>query len=170
MDYPDSCIRGIEKASYVVKGTDYIYATAELYNFRRTGRQDGMCEASINWFDGMKAIDFTFRQRNNDETLRYEVGIAILKRSELYRIRRRYGLTQFNYERACIIQDNKYHGNLLLNTANSTISKLIRGVLADRSEIHFRQEYSDLQPASFFSKLVSLFKAIATKVFREKTL
>jgi len=140
MEFPDSCIRGILKANFVVKDLYRIYAIAELYQFRRTDRPDGMHEASINWGDDKKAIEFTFGQKNNDETLKYEGGIAILQRSELDKIKKRYGPMQFNYERACIQDDNKYHGNLLLNSTemSPTIKGMIRAVLAHHSEIKCR--------------------------------
>jgi len=170
MPYPKNCIRGIIKADFVVKDQDRRYATAELYQFRGSDRPDGMHEASINWGADKKVIGFTFNQKNNDETFKYEGGIAILQRSELDKIRKQYGPMQFNYERDRDNKDNKYHGNLLLNSTNmtSTISKMIRSVLAHHSIIHFRHEYSDLQPTGFFSNLASLFKLIVAKVFREK--
>lgn len=169
MPYPKNCIRGILRADFVIKDQDRRYATAELYQFRNSDREDGMHEASINWDDDKKAIEFTFNQKNNDETFKYEGGIAILQRRVLDKIKKVYGPMQFNYVRARS-PDNKYHGNLLLNLTNRTsrISKMIRSVLAHHSEIHFRHEYSDLQPTGCLSNLASLFKSIASKVFLKK--
>ncbi len=139
MSYPEDCIRGILKDNFVVNKQDCLYATAVLYQFCGTNRPDGMYEASINWCDDESAIEFTFGQKNNDETLKYDGGVAILQRSELDKIKKRYGQEQFNYERA-FIPDNKYHGNLLLNSTmmTPTIKNMIRSVLAHNSEIRSR--------------------------------
>jgi len=128
-----------------------------------------MHEASINWDDDKKAIEFTFNQKKNEGALKYEGGVATLPRRELDKIRKLYGPMQFNYERERR-PGNKYHGNLLLNLTNMNprISKMIRVVLAHYSKIHFRHEYSDLQPTGCLSNLASLFKSIASKVFLKK--
>ena len=137
MSYPENCIRGIQKTSFIEKRQDRHYVTAEAYQFIRNQRRpDGMYEASVNWADDQDAIEFTFDQKNNNGSLKFEGGVVSLPHSELDIIRNQYGSMQFNYERATI-QENKYHGNLLLNSSDMTpITKsMIRAVLAHRSEI-----------------------------------
>jgi len=139
MPYPENCIRGILKEVFIIKDNDCVYATAELYQFRSNlDRQDEMHEASINWGDDEMAIDFALNQKNDEGNLKFEGGVAILPRNELDKIKKRYGITQFNYERS-LLQDNKYHGNLLINVAISpTIKRMISAVLAHNSEIQQR--------------------------------
>ena len=97
-----------------------------------------MLEASINWEDDEQTKDFTFQQQNNDGKLKYDGGIAIIPRSELDKIKKRYGTEQFEYERA-VIPDNKYHGNLLLNSEAPThFKRMICDILAHNSEIQER--------------------------------
>lgn len=138
MSCPENCIRGILKAHFVVKDQDLLYATVELFHFRRSDRSDGMLEASINWKDDEKAIEFTLNQKDNDGALKYDGGIAILPRSELDRVKKRYGSEKFGYERS-YSPDNKYHGNLLLHSRQpAPFRRLICSVLAHNSEIQSR--------------------------------
>jgi len=144
-------------------------ANRGLYPFNKA-RPDGWCEESINWNDDAKAIQFTLEQKDDGEW-RYEIGVAIIQRDEIDLIIRKRGIAdRFKYERRPIQKPpNGYHGNLLMkNDIPRQVKESIRNHLAWISEIHFRHEYSDLQPARYFSKLASLFKAITTKVFRKK--
>jgi hypothetical protein len=170
MVYPNSCIRGIPNPTCLTEENKM--ANKTLYQFNNKG-PEGWFEESINWNDDAMSVHFTLKQKKNDGELRYKIGVAILQRNEIDLIIRKRGISdRFKYERKPTPEPpNRYHGNLLMNSDISpSLKDLIRSQLAWISEIHFRHEYSDLQPASCFSKLASLFKAIAANVFREKPL
>jgi len=123
MQYPDHCIRGILNPALLLEDDMLSLGT---FDFRKGNRKDDWIEASINWMDDEYAIDFTFKQTKKSGELKYGVGIAILPRSELDRIKKNYKfIGYFDYERAKI-EGNDYHGNLLLK---DKISKYKRDVI-----------------------------------------
>jgi len=139
MPFPDNCIRGIFNSNCLLEGSNI--ATLTLYEFHRNpNRAGGWNEASINWMDDEQAIDFTLKQTNDEGELKFEVGIAILPRIELDKLRKVH-TNFFDYERQRI-QDSDYHGNLLLRDETSKTRKtLIRAALAIHSENRPREGY-----------------------------
>ena len=98
---------------------------------------------SINWMDDEGAIDFTLCQKKEDGHEQFRVGVAILPRSELDKLKRRTGITEsFDYERAPL-PNNHYHGNILVSSKLSkTIRNMIRSALALASEVRLRSTAS----------------------------
>lgn len=148
MEYPDQCIRGIpnENCLYedsLLEGSPVARLT--LYPFPKENcRDDGWVEESINWMFDVKVIDFTFKQKNDDGELQFTVGIAILSLVELNRIKRKHS-NFFHYEKDPI-ENNHYHGNLLLKADIRTERKrMIRDVLANSSEIKLRKDYQSTE-------------------------
>ena len=138
MQYPEKCIRGILKPDFIDKDG---VANINLFQFRKREPVDGWCESSISWMDDDKAIGLTLNQTKLNGELRYELGIAILPRSDLDRIKKRHGFANcFDYERAPI-EDNRYHGNLLLkDDVLPTRKKMARHLLAFYAQIHYRED------------------------------
>jgi len=137
MSYPDNCIKGVPNDSFIIKGE----ISPHLFYFdSRDSRPDGWTEQSINWQDDADAIQFTLDQTKNGE-IHYKIGIVIIQRSELDRIRDRYRrINIFIYERQMLI-DNKYHGNMLLKNdeVEKPLMKAIAGTLLFYSE--FKPRY-----------------------------
>jgi hypothetical protein len=137
MAYPDNCIRGVANDSFIVKGE----LSPHLFYFRKEDiRPDGWSEQSINWEDDTDAIGFTLRQRKNKK-IHYQIGIVIIPRSELDRIRDKYrNLNIFTYERKRTGR-NKYHGNMLLNKdeIDKPLMKAIAGSLLTHADFRPRK-------------------------------
>lgn len=89
--------------------------------------------------DDEYAIDFTFSQTKEDGQPQFKVGVAILPRVELEKVKRRHG--HFDYERAPV-EGNRYHGNLLLqDDVRKPVKTMIRSALALASEILLRKDH-----------------------------
>lgn len=137
--FPDKCIRGIINRSGL---EDDHTANINLFPFHDYGcRTDGWIPESINWMDSENVIGFTLNQKNDDGGLQFTVGIAVLPRNELDRLRRRTGfLDGLKYERDPLPK-NDYHGNILLsNNLSKTKKKMIRYMLAVAADIQLRPE------------------------------
>lgn len=141
--YPDHCIRGILNPT-LLSGDDEL--SPSVFDFRKNERTDDWKEASINWKDDEDAIDFTFKQTKMSKELKFEAGIAILPRSELDRIKKKYKyIGNFDYERKDE-EGNNYHGNLLLKDTISNYKRnVIRTLLIFAAEIIKREDYSPEQ-------------------------
>ena len=140
MQFPNNSIRGILNFDCLCK--DRTFASLNLFAFQsERQRPDGWIEESINWEDNDSAIDFTLNQTNENEQPKFKVGIAILPRSELDKLKKRTGIKRvFCYERAPV-DDNHYHGNLLLHhDIEKPLKTMIRSVLAIASKIVLRQD------------------------------
>jgi len=138
MQEPEKCIRGILNLDFIDEDG---VANIGLFQFRKREPADDWCEASINWMDDERTIVFTLNQTKLNGELKYKIGIAILPRSELDRIKKRHGFAgHFKYKRAPL-PDNSYHGNLLLkNNILPARSKMLRNILAFSSQIHRRED------------------------------
>jgi len=144
MECPDQCIRGIPNEDCLYKESlleGNPQARLTLYPFpKERRRDDGWIEESINWMFDVKAIEFTLNQEDDDGKLQFPVGLAILPLIELNKIRRKHRIF-FSYE-PDPIKNNKYHGNLLLNSVIKPERKrMIRDVLAYHSEIKLQENY-----------------------------
>ena len=137
--FPDKCIRGIINRSCL---EDDYTASINLFPFHDHGcRTDGWIPESINWIDHKNVISFTLNRRNVDGELQFTVGIAVLPRNELDRLRRRTGfLDGLKYERDPL-PENDYHGNILLsNSLSKTKKRMIRDALAVYADVQLRSE------------------------------
>lgn len=138
MQEPEKCIRGILNPGFIDEDG---VANIGLFQFRKREPSDDWLEASINWMDDKKAIGFTLNQTKDNGEFKFKVGIAILPRSDLDRIKKRHGIAgHFKYKRASS-QDNRYHGNLLLKNDILTVRKrMVCNLLAFYSQIHRRED------------------------------
>ena len=149
MQYPDECIKGISNTNcFLMLGGSYVGST-NLFSFPQNRcRHDGWIEESINWNDDEYVVNRTLNQTKQNGELQFKIGIAIVPRAELDRVKKRYtGL--LNYERDPIQEDfdsgteaNPYHGNVLLKgDITPSLKGQIRALLADGAEIRPRKEY-----------------------------
>jgi len=148
MEYPGQCIRGIpnEDCLYedsLLEGNPIARLT--LYPFPKEHCKDnGWIPESINWMFDVKAIDFTLEQKNEDGELQFKVGVAILSLIELRRIKRKHR-SFFSYDKDPI-ENNPYHGNLLLKAdIKKERKRMICDVLAHSSEIRLRKNYQSTE-------------------------
>ena len=110
MNFPDNGIKGIPNKEFVI---DESTVGSHLFHFKQT-RDDGFIEQSINWEDNGFVIDFTLSLEREDGNLQFNAGVAVLPRSEIDRLNRRPAIRGLlSYERSPL-NDNPYHGNLLL--------------------------------------------------------
>ena len=109
--YPENCIRGISRSEGITQeGT---VGTPSFY-FSGLPRGDGWKEESINWQDDGNAIEFTLAQEREDGSFQFRYGVAILPIREVQRVGNWPTVAQgLAYERI-ELEDNPYHGNLLL--------------------------------------------------------
>jgi hypothetical protein len=140
MEFPENCIKGIPHASFVRDG----WIGSELFYFKdRDLRLDGWVEQSINWQDDENAVGFTLRQvKKETGEFQFKAGVAVLPRVEIDRIRSRYAhLDMLSYERQPL-EDNYYHGNILLQRQmlKMPIMRQIAGALAMYAQYVPREE------------------------------
>jgi len=113
MCYPDLLIRGISSLNCLDED-DLPSSVLFPFDKAESVRLPGYREESINWYDSADAVSLTFNQTKDDGTIQFKVGIAVLFRNELDRIRDNPQVRQrFNYERHQVA-GNPYHGNMLL--------------------------------------------------------
>jgi hypothetical protein len=139
---PDNCFRGIENPKLILRKASSVYVRGDLFGFRSTSDEgDGWLKESINWEDNANVLEFTFQQKNNDGTLQFRGGIAIIPLSGLHRLKKTFcGGGHFNYKRDPT-DVNPYHGNLLLKQdTDNADKKMLRSSLAVLAEIHLRED------------------------------
>jgi hypothetical protein len=135
MSFPDDCIKGIPSDEYLtVEGA----VASHLFYFKAgVDRDDGWAEQSINWEDDDTVIEFTLSQTKADGDFQFKAGAAVISRGEIDRLNDRPTIRGLlSYERQPI-QDNPYHGNLLLraNTSKLTGRIVAAGLALAVSEI-----------------------------------
>ena len=115
MDYPNSMIKGIANDSFI---DDDGSPSASLFSFQpreHIQRPDGYLEESINWYDDEGALTHILEQLKEDGDPKFKIGCAILLKEDIDQIRRRpFVQSYLEYERRPI-DENPYHGNLLLS-------------------------------------------------------
>jgi len=134
-EYPATFLRGIPH-----DGNQYFdnRGNATGYIFRPHSNQqpaNGFYEQSINWEDNDTVVRFTLSERKSDNTLRYKGGAARVLREEIDRIGQEVpfiGVVAYNRDpieanSAKGIEENPYHGNLLLHEGrvNSAMRKAV---------------------------------------------
>jgi len=117
MKFPTNCIKGIPNSDFIKEGI----VLPHLFYFSEQARDDDWKEQSINWKDNENAIKLTMEQRKEDGELQFKIGVAIIPRDEIDRLSRLPTVNGvLSYERKPL-NDNPYHGNLLLKNNVSTI-------------------------------------------------
>jgi hypothetical protein len=147
MCYPDYLIRGIPNRDFLDEDG---LPSAKLFHFNKpeSVRLPGYREESINWYDDEEAINHTFNQRKDDDSLQFKTGIAILARSELDKVKNNPNVRErFNYERYRL-PTNQYHGNILLKTdaPKPLIRKIAAQLALNVDRIITREEYEIIVP------------------------
>lgn len=133
--YPDNCIRGISNKNELAEDGS---VSASLFYFSFPEREDGWKELSINWMDDDVSVEFSMDQKKDDGSIQFKAGLAIIPREEIERLSRSPTLMKgiLTYERK-ILDNNPYHGNLLLHkdVSKSTMKKIAAGLALAVSEI-----------------------------------
>lgn len=112
-ELPKKIIRGIPNHTYI---DDDGYPKYTLfYEFASNpAREIERLELSINWYDNTSALAQIFEQKKNDGEYQFKIGGVVLSKDELDRQRSRPAVQGLlSYERYKL-EDNDYHGNLLL--------------------------------------------------------
>ena len=133
MNFPDNGIKGIPNKEFVIDETT---VGSHLFHFKQT-QDDGFIEQSINWEDNEIVIDFTLNQKRENGNLQFNAGVAVLPRSEIDRLNRRPAIRGLlSYERSPL-NDNPYHGNLLLqaNVPKAKMRQITAGLALAVSKI-----------------------------------
>jgi len=113
MSFPDNSIRGIPDKSFM---TNDSFGSHLFYFKKEHTRDDGWIEQSINWEDDDSAIEFTLNQRKENGQKQFKVGVLIIPRDEIDRLKRRPTVSGIlSYERQ-YLENNPYHGNILLQS------------------------------------------------------
>lgn len=125
-DYPQKFLRGLSSKDFVYNGQ--VLPTA--FQFDVVEREDGMCEASINWLDDVGAIDIALRQRKENGKKQFVAGVAQIDLELMKLVLQSMPPEVFSYERA-ELPENRYHGNLLLSsTVNKPMKQMVMSGLA----------------------------------------
>ena len=129
MEYPESCVRGIQSAEWVLPDGSILTG---LFQFDPAkARPDGWVEQCVNWHDDDGAVELVLNQRTENGAFQFKGGAAIVSREEIDRIRaapNRHNMV--SYERQPLA-GNPYHGNVLLNSSVPTaVRKQIQATLA----------------------------------------
>ncbi len=131
MEYPENCIRGVPNETFIRE--NFIIGSDLFYFKDRDSQEDGWTDLSINWQDDDLAIEFTMNQKKDgSDELQFKAGVVIVPRDEIDRIKNRYTrMNKLSYERVPL-EENKYHGNLLLSNdmVKTPIMKQIAGIIA----------------------------------------
>ena len=126
---PEKMLRGIP-----LNNTEFItvegYPTKSVFRFgnydEKERNEDGFCELSINWFDDDGAVKTLLNQINERKgTPQFQGGYCELKRSQINSLAF-FTNKIINYERK-IIENNKYHGNILMK---NDISKSLKDIIS----------------------------------------
>jgi hypothetical protein len=138
MSFPENIIKGIpNKKGFIIDGL----VSASLFEFKDYSRIDKQLETSINWEDDEEAINFTFNQKNKDDTLQFKGGLVILPRNQVDNLINQPTLRGIlSYERQPIPKINKYHGNILIaeNTPRHFWKRIAGSLALHVSKIIFR--------------------------------
>jgi len=128
-DFPDYCIRGIKKKSYIYEDTDTVSSALYMPDPRtKETRSDGGSETSINWEDNDNVLDFTLQSLddNNQTALAFPHGAVKLSRNVFDNINNSATtLNTITYERQKLPK-NHYHGNIVFRTGlpNHTVTMI----------------------------------------------
>lgn len=133
-NFPKEMFRGLSNDSYLIVK----YVTSAAFQFESVNevkRKDGYRELSITWNDDDEAKKIIMQQtKTNDNEIQFKAGIAVLNLDSFKRSLKCHLLSQtLKYERHPI-DNNKYHGNILLKIwddkqMNKQMEKLIQAGL-----------------------------------------
>jgi hypothetical protein len=138
MTFPASFLRGVPNPSFLLEDGS---ASTHLFHFEEERhRADGWIEQSINWEDNQSALELIFNQRKENGELQFKAGAVRIPREEIDRLSRRPTVAgMLGYERSPI-ENNPYHGNLLLRSSvpKPTMRKIAAGIALAVSDVIYR--------------------------------
>lgn len=137
-DFPEKILRGIPNDSFVSDG----FALPHLFKFDGPFQSRVVKEMSINWNDDEYAKDHMLNQKKRgSEELQFKYGVAIIPREKIDEIIKTNPFAQtigLCYERQAL-NDNKYHGNLLVNSSvKKQFTDMIQATIAIYAQIEKR--------------------------------
>ncbi|MCH7731099.1 MAG: hypothetical protein IIB44_01090 [Candidatus Marinimicrobia bacterium] len=137
MTFPANCIRGIPHDDYLnAEGN----VNSHLFHFN-LDPNSGWKKQSINWEDDNTVIEFTLKQKKDNDELQFKTGVAVILRSEIDRLNQRPTVENLlSYERDSLDLENPYHGNILLqpHTSKRTMKVLAAGLALAVSKVVLR--------------------------------
>lgn len=125
MEYSENVLRGLSTSEWIDDG---LVSTA-AFQFKDDDPhvKNGWATQSVCWEDDDSVVKMMLQQKK-EEHFQFRAGIARLKRESIDDINRRPAFrslafgTIVSYEREPL-EDNPYHGNLLLNTKSNRMQK-----------------------------------------------
>lgn len=136
MNYPENFLRGISDKNHV--SPDGAISSAVFY-FDQQHITDDWMEQSICWEDDDSVITLMMRQEK-DSDIRFKAGVVRVPRGSISYINRlpMYG-DLLSYERKGL-EDNPYHGNLLLKKdTHKGKMKIVAAMIAGHVSDFFSQ-------------------------------
>ena len=118
MDYPEKFLRGLQNGDCITKEGSVSASAFQFHDNNK--RQSDFKESSINWFDDDGAAKeilekAKINKKNQQEEFQFKYGYLVLNKKSLdFMITLNTCKDKLCYERYPI-EDNKYHGNLLIN-------------------------------------------------------
>ena len=130
--YPDFCLKGITNEKHIDECGSI---SNEAFRWDESKNNLGYNESSINWMDNEDVIKITLNQKNADGSFHFKAGVAKLSKSQIDRCINLNTIERISYERRPV-EDNKYHGNLLLkkDLDKSTKNRLIAQIILSQEE------------------------------------
>lgn len=131
MTFPDEFFRGLPNSDCLSPEGYVSEAAFRFANYELTNREDDKCELSINWNDSEDAIAKLLEQKKpGKDEFQFKIGYCTVSTSLMLSALKAFIRSgDFTYERRPVvgdaaqeIQDNPFHGNLLLtkNASNAT--------------------------------------------------
>ena len=130
MPYPDFFLRGILNNTQVDENG---CVKIDIFQFNENPNEEReFLELSINWYDNDESLDILFQQKKDNGEIIFKFGAAKIPLFDVDRLRKKnFVFKQFlHYERS-ILENNQYHGNLLLSKQiNKSLKNQVRSYLA----------------------------------------
>lgn len=121
-EYPAEFYRGIAKKEFI---SDDGIVLISAFQFDEQARLDGYKELSINWNDDSRSMQILLNQKKENGNYQFQAGVATLELSAIKQLLFRFLENKsFSYERR-VIQNNPYHGNLLLSASLSKQKRMM---------------------------------------------
>ena len=132
MIFPDEFFRGLPNSDCITPEGYVSEAAFRFENHDLTNREDDKCELSINWNDSEEAITKLLEQKKSGkDELQFKIGYCTVSTPLMLNALEAFIRSgDFSYERRPIagdaakgIQDNPFHGNLLLTKNASKVTR-----------------------------------------------
>jgi len=131
MDYPDTFLRGLSSENSIVDGI--LSAAAFQFHFETMKLRNGCAVNSIGWEDDGSVVDLLNKQEKKDSpgSPQFKVGLARFKKDSIdYLMKLPAFRDVLSYDREPM-DDNPYHGNLLISSASTEQQrKILPGYIA----------------------------------------